>query len=43
MDVGQDSHTEAKAGHRFVSVEDAIGDLPELKSGGAFDGELLPA
>ena len=34
MDVGQDS--------RFVSVEDAIGDLPELKAGGAFDGARYP-
>ena len=42
MDVGRDSHTDAKAGHRFVSVEDAIGDLPELKAGGAFDGTSYP-
>lgn len=42
MDVGRDSHTDAKSGHRFVSVEDAIGDLPELKAGGAFDGTRYP-
>jgi len=38
MDVGHDSHTDAKAEHRFVSVEDAIGDLPELAAGSGFDG-----
>lgn len=38
LDVGRDSHTEAKAGQRFVSVEDAIGDLPRLASGEKFDG-----
>lgn len=42
MDVGRDSHTDAKAGHRFVSVEAAIGDLPELKAGGSFDGTRYP-
>lgn len=42
MDVGRDSHTDAKAGHRFVSVEDAIGDLPELEAGAAFDGTSYP-
>ncbi len=39
LDVGQDSHTDAKAGLRFVSVEDAIGDLPELAAGEVFDGK----
>lgn len=42
MDVGRYSHTEAKSGQLFVSVEDAIGDLPELKAGGAFDGTRYP-
>jgi DNA (cytosine-5)-methyltransferase 1 len=39
MDVGRDSHTDAKAAHRFVSVEEAIGDLPELRAGDAVDGQ----
>ncbi len=39
LDIGRDLHTEAKAGHRFVSVEDAIGDLPELVAGEVFDGK----
>ena len=38
IDIGRDSHTDAKAKHRFVTVEDAIGDLPELAAGDAFDG-----
>lgn len=42
MGVGHDSHLEAKASHRFVSVEQAIGDLPELEAGGAFDGQRYP-
>ncbi len=42
MDIGRDLHTEAKSGHRFVSVEEAIGDLPELEAGGAFDGTHYP-
>ena len=36
--IGRDSHTDAKATHRFVTVEDAIGDLPELAAGDSFDG-----
>ncbi len=36
--IGRDSHTDAKANQRFISVEDAIGDLPELAAGDAFDG-----
>lgn len=39
LDIGRDSHTDAKAGQRFVSVEDAIGDLPELAAGEVFDGK----
>jgi site-specific DNA-cytosine methylase len=38
MDIGRDSHTDAKANCRFVSVESAIGDLPELTAGEGFDG-----
>lgn len=38
IDIGRDSHTDAKANHRFVAVEEAIGDLPELAAGDAFDG-----
>jgi DNA (cytosine-5)-methyltransferase 1 len=38
IDIGRDSHTDAKADHRFVTVEEAIGDLPELAAGDAFDG-----
>jgi DNA (cytosine-5)-methyltransferase 1 len=38
IDIGHDSHTDAKANCRFVAVEDAIGDLPELAAGDAFDG-----
>jgi DNA (cytosine-5)-methyltransferase 1 len=38
IDIGRDSHTDAKANCRFVAVEDAIGDLPELSAGDAFDG-----
>lgn len=38
IDVGNDSHSEAKADARFVTVEDAIGDLPSLKSGQDIDG-----
>ena len=38
IDIGRDLHTDAKAGCRFVSVEDAIGDLPGLTAGEGFDG-----
>jgi DNA (cytosine-5)-methyltransferase 1 len=38
MDIGRDSHTDAKINFRFVSVEDAIGDLPGLQAGASFDG-----
>lgn len=38
IDIGHDSHTDAKANHRFVDVEEAIGDLPALSAGEAFDG-----
>jgi DNA (cytosine-5)-methyltransferase 1 len=42
LEIGRDSHTDAKASRRFVSVEDAIGDLPELAAGGSFDGKPYP-
>ena len=38
MHIGRDSHTDAKANHRFVAVEEAIGDLPALAAGEAVDG-----
>ena len=38
IDIGRDSHTDAKSKHRFIAVEDAIGDLPELEAGDVFDG-----
>lgn len=43
MGVGQDSHNEAKVGRRFVSVEDAIGDLPPLAPGEEIDGIVYPS
>ena len=42
MDIGRDSHTDAKAEYRFVSVEDAIGDLPALEAGEKSDGGQYP-
>ena len=39
IDVGNDSHRKAKAHQRFVSVSDAIGDLPALKAGQSVDGQ----
>ena len=42
IDIGHDAHTEAKAEHRFVSVEDAIGDLPILEAGEKSDGDQYP-
>jgi DNA (cytosine-5)-methyltransferase 1 len=38
LHIGRDLHTDAKANHRFIPVEDAIGDLPELVAGEAYDG-----
>ncbi|MDQ3415143.1 MAG: DNA cytosine methyltransferase [Verrucomicrobiota bacterium] len=38
IDIGRDSHTEAKVNHRFIAVEDAIGDLPKLAAGDSVDG-----
>jgi DNA (cytosine-5)-methyltransferase 1 len=42
IDIGNDSHTQAKAEHRFISVSEAIGDLPSLKAGQVMDGEPYP-
>jgi DNA (cytosine-5)-methyltransferase 1 len=42
IDIGSDSHTQAKAEHRFVSVSEAIGDLPSLKAGQSMDGQPYP-
>lgn len=38
LDIGNDSHSDAKAHLRFVSVEDAIADLPPLEAGESIDG-----
>jgi DNA (cytosine-5)-methyltransferase 1 len=40
--IGNDSHTDAKAGHRFISVEDALGDLPALQAGEEWNGRPYP-
>lgn len=39
VDVGNDSHKKAKAHQKFVSVSNAIGDLPPLKAGQSVDGQ----
>jgi len=39
IDVGNDAHKKAKAHQRFVSVAEAIGDLPALKAGQSVDGQ----
>lgn len=38
IDIGNDSHRKAKSHLRFVSVEDAIADLPSLRAGQSLDG-----
>jgi DNA (cytosine-5)-methyltransferase 1 len=38
IEIGNDSHRKAKSHLRFVSVEDAIADLPSLKAGQGVDG-----
>jgi DNA (cytosine-5)-methyltransferase 1 len=38
VDVGNDMHKKAKAYQHFVSVGEAIGDLPPLKAGQSVDG-----
>lgn len=39
LGTGNDSHKKAKAHQRFISVSDAIGDLPPLKAGQSVDGQ----
>src|SRR5208282_345057 len=39
LDVGNDMHKKANAHQNFVSVGEAIGDLPRLKAGQSVDGE----
>jgi DNA (cytosine-5)-methyltransferase 1 len=41
--VGNDSHKKAKSYQRFVSVNEAIGDLPALKAGQSVDGQAYSA
>ncbi len=42
IDIGNDSHTDAKSGHRFISVEEALGDLPPLDAGQEMNGRPYP-
>jgi len=42
VDVGNDLHTKARPGVRFVTVEEAIDDLPPLKAGQSVDGLPYP-
>jgi len=42
VDVGKDLHSRPKDGLRYVSVHEAIGDLPPLKSGEEMDGVPYP-
>jgi len=39
IEVGNNSYRRAKEGRRFVSVADALGDLPSLKAGQVMDGQ----
>jgi DNA (cytosine-5)-methyltransferase 1 len=39
IDIGNDSHKKAKAHQKFISVNEAIGDLPVLKAGQSVDGQ----
>jgi DNA (cytosine-5)-methyltransferase 1 len=39
LDVGNDMHKKANAHQNFISVGEAIGDLPPLKAGQSVDGE----
>ena len=39
VDIGNDMHKKANAHQRFVSVREAIGDLPALRAGQSVDGE----
>jgi DNA (cytosine-5)-methyltransferase 1 len=42
VEAGSESHNLSKAECRFVSVSDAIGDLPSLKAGQSADGDPYP-
>lgn len=43
LEVGCESHNISRADHYFVSVRDAIGDLPSLSAGESVDGSLYAA
>ena len=43
IDIGNDSHKKAKSHQRFISVSEAIGDLPALKAGQSVDGQAYSA
>jgi DNA (cytosine-5)-methyltransferase 1 len=43
LEVGCESHNLSKGEQRFVSVREAIGDLPALKAGQSIDGAPYPA
>ncbi len=40
IDVGNDSYKKAKAHQHFISVSEAISDLPALKAGQSVDGQV---
>jgi DNA (cytosine-5)-methyltransferase 1 len=40
LDVGNDMHKKANSHQNFISVGEAIGDLPHLKAGQSVDGEV---
>jgi DNA (cytosine-5)-methyltransferase 1 len=42
LEVGCESHNLSKTEHRFVSVSEAIGDLPALRAGQSVDGDPYP-
>lgn len=42
LEVGCESHNLSKSEHRFVSVREALGDLPALKAGQSIDGGPYP-
>ena len=39
LEIGNESHTLSKDQYRFVSVREAIGDLPSLRAGQSVDGD----
>lgn len=42
LELGSESHNLSKSEHRFISVSDAIGDLPALDAGQSVDGSPYP-